>query len=102
MSKHSDLQRSPGQSGGVAGLARSCAFKGTNASSAVRCGVAAALLAVAVVLGDAVPAFADFAPIGEIVGPAPGVHFGDLKAESVAVDDHNGHIFVADSSTGLI
>jgi hypothetical protein len=36
--------------------------------------------------------------IGEITGPEAGVSFESLKSESVAVNDHNGHIFVADSA----
>jgi hypothetical protein len=35
--------------------------------------------------------------IGEITGPEAGVHFTELKSESVVVNDHNGHIYVVDN-----
>jgi hypothetical protein len=38
-----------------------------------------------------------YTQIGEITGPEPGESFGELKSESVAVDDQNGHIYVADN-----
>jgi hypothetical protein len=63
-------------------------------------GVVLALLAL-----TAAPALAStttFTPIGEISGPGVGVPFGSLKSESVAVNDHNGHVYVADSSAGLV
>jgi hypothetical protein len=41
-----------------------------------------------------------FPSLGQI--SAPGLGFGELYSGSVAVDDFNGHIFVADSRTGLI
>jgi hypothetical protein len=41
-------------------------------------------------------------PVGEIIGPEPGVHFAELKSESVAVNDKNGHIYVGDSGTHLV
>jgi hypothetical protein len=66
----------------------------------------AAAAAVAVVAGlllAATPAFAEtYSTIGQISGPEPGTPFGDLQPQSVAVDDANGHIFVADSSDGLV
>jgi hypothetical protein len=43
-----------------------------------------------------------FKSSGQIAGPAPGEHFGTLDPESVAVNDSNGHILVADSSKGVV
>lgn len=43
-----------------------------------------------------------YAHRGVIAGPAPGLHFSDLTSESVAVNNKNGHIYVADSTHGLI
>lgn len=43
-----------------------------------------------------------FSSVGEISGPSPGSSFGQLDSESVAVNDFNGHILVADSSVGLV
>lgn len=58
--------------------------------------VLAALCALAL---GATPASAalTFEQIGEITGPEAGVPFGSLKSESVAVNDQNGHILIADS-----
>ncbi|HEV7493045.1 hypothetical protein [Baekduia sp.] len=50
------------------------------------------------------PAFAalQFPSAGQIAGPSAGTPFSLLKSESVAVNDTNGHILVADSGTGLV
>jgi hypothetical protein len=40
--------------------------------------------------------------LGEITGSAPATPFSALRSESVAVNDSNGHIFVADSGAGLV
>jgi hypothetical protein len=44
-------------------------------------------------------AFVAYAKLGKIAGPAPGETFSQLKSESVAVNDKNGHVYVADSGT---
>jgi DNA-binding beta-propeller fold protein YncE len=63
--------------------------------------VSAATLGLALI---APPAQAShlFPKLGEITGPAPATSFGHLDPESVAVDDANNHIYVADSSNGLV
>src|SRR5450759_2364606 len=43
-----------------------------------------------------------FPKLGQINGPAPGSSFGHLDSESVAVNDSNGHVLVADSGVGLV
>jgi hypothetical protein len=59
-----------------------------------------AMLAVLALPSSALAAL-QFPPLGEIAG-TPGVPFGLLQSESVAVNDSNGHILVADSSVGLV
>jgi hypothetical protein len=84
-------------------LTRGEGTRGVSASllrlSALTIVVAAALLALSVSSASAATAYKD---IGEITGPEAGVPFGLLKSEAVAVNDKNGHIYVADSSDGTV
>jgi hypothetical protein len=57
--------------------------------------VAAAFLALTAAPASAATAYKQ---IGEITGPEAGVSFESLKSESVAVNDHNGHVYVAVSA----
>jgi hypothetical protein len=59
---------------------------------------------IAVLLANTGRAAGDtaFPRLGLIEGPGSGSHFGALLRESVAVDDFNGHILVADSAAGLV
>jgi hypothetical protein len=95
----------------LAGLAHSGASEGTGAPSpglalgartpSLRLLAALALALAATLALTAAPALASttYTQIGEITGPEAGVTFGSLKSESVAVNDHNGHVYVADSAT---
>jgi hypothetical protein len=60
----------------------------------------AALMALSVAPAGAALQFS--ASVGEISGPAVGMSFSALRSESVAVNDLNGHILVADSGTGNV
>jgi sugar lactone lactonase YvrE len=65
----------------------------------------AALTCAVVTLLVAAPsamAFVDHPSLGEISGPSAGVPFASLHSESVAVNDHNGHVLVADSGSGTV
>jgi hypothetical protein len=52
--------------------------------------------------GSTADAALQFPAIGEISGPTATTPFAGLRSESVAVNDANGHILVADSGTGLV
>jgi hypothetical protein len=43
-----------------------------------------------------------FPVLGEVSGPAAGESFGSLNSESVAVNDFNGHVMVADSGAHVV
>jgi hypothetical protein len=75
---------------------RTPALTGNPVRSALLLGLA--LLGFAI---QAAPAAAAQHQIGEIKAPGA-VGFTELKSESVAVDDHNGHILVADSGNGTV
>ena len=62
-----------------------------------------ALSSVAALLSaSAANAAVIFPNLGQISGPEPGQPFGHLDSNSVAVNDFNNHILVADSSAGLV
>ncbi len=91
---------------GVGGRAHSRADRRSSHSACRRTPIvllatAFALLALSV---GAAPASAvtGYPQLGQLFGPNPGARFGVLHSESVAADDVNGHIFVADSSDGLV
>jgi DNA-binding beta-propeller fold protein YncE len=71
-----------------------------------RCLIVVPLLALVTFVLSFAPGVASaavqFPKLGEITGPGPGETFGSLLRESVAVDDANGHVLVADSSTHVV
>jgi DNA-binding beta-propeller fold protein YncE len=56
-----------------------------------------ALLVAGLAIPSDASAAVKYPQLGEIVGPTPGEHFTGLNSESVAVNNKNGHIYVADS-----
>jgi hypothetical protein len=91
-----------GSSGTVGGV------RGSDGSGVEFWGGRAALLRLALLTVVAVVAFlalavgsASAATIYKQVGEIPGP-FGSLKSESIAVNTHNGHIYIADSSNGKV
>lgn len=66
--------------------------------------LAAALALIAALTLTATPALAGktFPKLGELAGPAVGESFVHLDSESVAVNDFNSHILVADSGTHVV
>ena len=62
-------------------------------------GVVCAVLVLGVGSASALTAFPS---LGRLSGPAPGQSFGRLNSGSVAVNDFNGHVFVADSQVGRV
>jgi hypothetical protein len=95
-----------GGSGGAFTRDRSLGADATGAPShrSTRILVSLALATTALLAVFAAPASAalKFNPAGQITGPSAGTAFGTLHSESVATNDTNGHIMVADSSVGLV
>jgi hypothetical protein len=71
-------------------------------STRILIGLALAIVALLAVFATPASAALKFNPAGEITGPSAGQPFGTLHSESVAVNDSNGHILIADSGTGLV
>jgi hypothetical protein len=89
------MKRQMGYPGGVAVIERTRLARRAVLLAITVLGVVALSPALA-------PAAIQFAPLGAISGPAPGEHFGLLNSESVAVNDFNGHVMVADSGTHVV
>jgi hypothetical protein len=65
-------------------------------------GLGLVLLLAALALPAAAPAAFKYTSLGEIAGPGPFERFESLRSNSVAVNDKNGHIYVADSGLGKV
>jgi hypothetical protein len=64
--------------------------------------VATAILSIGLLIPSAASAAFVYPFTGQISGPTPSTSFDQLGSGSAAVNDHNGHIVLADSSNGLI